>query len=167
MIYSFSLAFISFVKLFRNVDSICKRDKQPAANCSCNRGDYSISSAFRRQALKSICVDPAVSLCSRGLFPFKAQSVLTLSVSSYHKQTHIASPPEPLITTLLSCRLSYVRLHNTRSVWVIFHNLEVPPHWHYHQIPSGVESKVLGNVEVKFEKNMRSVCGPWRGIYLF
>lgn len=55
-------------------------------------------------------------LCSRGLFRFKAQSVVTLPVSSYHKQTHIASPPDPLITTLLSCRLSYVRLHNTRSV---------------------------------------------------
>lgn len=59
--------------------------------------------------------DTAVSLCSRGLFPFKAQSVLTLPASSYHKQTHIASPPDPLITTLLSCCLSYVRLHNTRS----------------------------------------------------
>lgn len=61
-----------------------------------------------------------------GLFPFKAQSALTLPVSSYHKQTHIASLPDPLITTLLSCCLSYVRLRNTSSVWVIFHNLGSP-----------------------------------------
>lgn len=138
---------------YRNVHTISKWGKQPAANCSYYRQGYSISSAFRCQALKSICVDTAVSLCSQGLFPFKAQTVLTLPVSSYHKQTHIASPPEPLITTLLSCRLSYVRLHNTRSVWVI-HNLGVPLHRHYHKVPSGVESKVLstfGNVKITFE----------------
>lgn len=99
-------------------------------------------------------------LCSWGLFHFKTQSVLTQPVSSYHKQTHIASPPDPLITTLLSCRLSYVRLHNTRSVWVIFHNLGVPLHWHCHQNPSGVESKVRGRFgggkNVTFQKKNNS-----------
>lgn len=48
--------------------------------------------------------------------PLRPSSVLTLLVSSYHKQTHIACLPDPLIATLLSCCLGYVRLHNTRSV---------------------------------------------------
>lgn len=109
-------------------------------------------------------------LCSWGLFRFTAQSVLTQPVSSYHKQTHIASPPDPLITTLLSCRLSYVRLHNTRSVWVIFHNLGVPLHWHCHQNPSGVESKVRGrfgggtNVTFPKKKNNSKLAAQERFI---
>lgn len=140
--------------------------RQTACSKPCLQRGYSISSAFRRQALQSICEDTAVSLCSRGLFPFKGQRVLTLPVSSYHKQTHIASPPDPLITTLLSCRLSYVRLHNTRSVWVIFHNLGVPLHWHYHQIPSRVESKVpgrFGNVKESNLKANNSKLRLWGG----
>lgn len=65
-----------------------------------------------------VCVRVCVTVESLhcGFFPFKAQSVLTLPVSSYHKQTHIASLPDRLITTLLSCCLSYVTLRNTRSV---------------------------------------------------
>lgn len=134
-----------------------------------NRQWNTIPSAFRCQALKSICEDSSVFLCRRGLFPFKAQSVLTLPVSSYHKQTHIASPPEPLITTLLSCRLSYVRLHNTRSVWVIFHNLGVlSPHWHYHQIPSGVRIKGAGQVWQHInKKQIRASFQLWGEIYPF
>lgn len=79
---------------------------------------------------KSVVVCETMESLRCGFFPFKAQSVLTLAVSSYHKQTHIASLPDPLIATLLSCCLGYVRLHNTRSVWGIFYNLGVSPNWH-------------------------------------
>lgn len=128
---------------------------------TCYRWGYSTPSAFRCQALQShMC-----GYCRGGLFPFKAQvfrSVLTLSVSSYHKQTHIASPPEPPITSLLSCRLCYVRLHNTRSVWVIFHNLGVQLHRHYRQIPLGGGFKGAGQVWQSKSQIWKQIWASWR-----